>query len=67
MKRSTGNTLGRTAGADRQDGAGVRVDSVARASVAERMGISAGDRILAVSGEPVFDLLDLHFLSSRAR
>jgi putative radical SAM enzyme (TIGR03279 family) len=67
MKRSTGNTLGRAVGADRQDGAGVRVDSVARASVAERTGISAGDRILAVSGEPVFDLLDLHFLSSRAR
>ena len=67
MKRSTGNTRERDAGTNRQDGAGVRVDSVARGSVAERAGIVAGDRILFVAGEPVGDLLDLHFLTSRRR
>src|SRR3990172_767441 len=67
MKRSTGNTRERAAGTNRQDRAGVRVDSVARGSVAERAGIVAGDRILFVAGEPVGDLLDLHFLTSRRR
>ena len=43
------------------------MESVARDSVAERAGISAGDAILSVEGEPVFDLLDLHFLTSRRR
>jgi len=38
------------------------VESVAKGSAAERAGITAGDRILSVAGEPVFDLLDLHFL-----
>ena len=47
--------------------AGVRVESVARASVAEEAGIAAGDRILSVSGKTVSDLLDLHFLTSRRR
>lgn len=47
--------------------AGVRVDSVAGDSPAERAGIRPGDRILSVSGEPVSDLLDLHFLTSRKR
>ena len=47
--------------------AGVRVESVARASVAEEAGIAAGDRILSVSGKTVSDLLDLHFLTSRSR
>jgi putative radical SAM enzyme (TIGR03279 family) len=47
--------------------AGVRVESVARGSLAERAGVAAGDRILSVAGEPVFDLLDLHFLTSRRR
>jgi putative radical SAM enzyme (TIGR03279 family) len=47
--------------------AGVRVESVARASVAEGAGIAAGDRILSVSGKTVSDLLDLHFLTSRRR
>src|SRR4030067_1363547 len=67
MKRSTGKTRGAAAGTNRQDRAGVRVDSVARGSVAERAGIVAGDRILFVAGEPVGDLLDLHFLTSRRR
>jgi putative radical SAM enzyme (TIGR03279 family) len=43
------------------------VESVARGSPAERAGVAAGDRILSVAGEPVFDLLDLHFLTSRRR
>jgi len=47
--------------------AGVRVESVARDSVAEEAGIAAGDRILSVSGKTVSDLLDLHFLTSRSR
>lgn len=42
---------------------GVRVDAVAEGSPAARAGIAAGDRILSVSGEPVRDLLDLHFLT----
>ena len=46
---------------------GVGVEAVARGSPAERAGIAAGDRILAVSGEPVGDLLDLHFLTARPR
>lgn len=48
-------------------GKGVRVESVAGGSAAERAGIAAGDRILAVSGESVSDLLDLHFLTARSR
>src|SRR5512139_4169525 len=47
--------------------AGVGVESVAAGSPAERAGIRAGDRILSASGRPVEDLLDLHFLTSRAR
>lgn len=43
------------------------MDSVAVESPAERAGIGPGDRILSVSGEPVSDLLDLHFLASRKR
>jgi putative radical SAM enzyme (TIGR03279 family) len=46
---------------------GVRVEAVASGSPAERAGIVAGDRILSVSGHPVEDLLDLHFLTSRSR
>jgi putative radical SAM enzyme (TIGR03279 family) len=67
MKRSAGYTHERAPGPRRQDIAGVRVESVGRGSAAERAGIAAGDRILSVAGEPVFDLLDLHFLSSRKR
>ena len=44
---------------------GVRVESVSTGSQAARAGIESGDRILSVSGVPVRDLLDLHFLSSR--
>ena len=47
--------------------AGVGVESVAVNSPAMRAGISPGDRILSVSGEPVEDLLDLHFFTSRGR
>ncbi len=47
--------------------AGVRVEAVLRGSPAERAGIAAGDRIVSVSGEPVGDLIDLHFLTARAR
>lgn len=67
MKRSAGNPSSRAAVPGRADRAGVRVDSVARGSVAELAGLVAGDRILAAAGEPVGDLLDLHFLTSRRR
>lgn len=46
---------------------GVRVEAVAADSPAMRAGIAGGDRILSVSGEPVKDLLDLHFLTGRGR
>src|SRR5512135_2699132 len=46
---------------------GVRVEAVTPGSPAGRAGIVAGDRILSVSGHPVEDLLDLHFLTSRSR
>lgn len=46
---------------------GVRVEAVTPGSPADRAGIAAGDRILSVSGRPVEDLLDLHFLTSRSR
>ncbi|MGE5753695.1 MAG: PDZ domain-containing protein, partial [Deltaproteobacteria bacterium] len=46
---------------------GVTVESIAKGSLAQRAGIVSGDRVLSVSGEPVEDLLDLHFLTSRAR
>jgi putative radical SAM enzyme (TIGR03279 family) len=46
---------------------GLLVASVAAGSAAARAGISAGDRILSVSGEAVRDLLDLHYLTSRTR
>ena len=67
MKRSAENTLERAADPNQKDSAGVRVESVSRASVAEGAGLAAGDRILSVSGETVSDLLDLHFLTSRNR
>lgn len=46
---------------------GVRVDAVAKGSPAERVGLTAGNRILSVGGTAVCDLLDLHFLTSRRR
>jgi hypothetical protein len=46
---------------------GVGVEAVSPGSPAERAGIVPGDRILSVSGRPVEDLLDLHFLTSRSR
>ncbi|MBP2679799.1 MAG: hypothetical protein H6Q82_2864 [Deltaproteobacteria bacterium] len=46
---------------------GVGVEAVTPGSPADRAGIVAGDRILSVSGHPVEDLLDLHFLTSRRR
>ena len=46
---------------------GVGVEAVTPGSPADRAGIVAGDRILSVSGHPVEDLLDLHFLTSRSR
>lgn len=54
-------------GDHRRKGPGVRVESVARDSAAERAGVTAGDTILSVGEEPVFDLLDLHFLTGRKR
>ena len=46
---------------------GVGVEAVSPGSPADRAGIVPGDRILSVSGRPVEDLLDLHFLTSRSR
>jgi putative radical SAM enzyme (TIGR03279 family) len=46
---------------------GVGVDSVKGGGPADRAGIRPGARILSVSGEPVRDLLDLHFLTSKRR
>ena len=46
---------------------GVGVDSVAPGSPASLAGIRPGDRIFSASGWPVQDLLDLHFLTSKAR
>jgi putative radical SAM enzyme (TIGR03279 family) len=46
---------------------GVGVEAVSPGSPADRAGIVPGDRILSVSGRPVEDLLDLHFLTSRNR
>ncbi|MGZ8450098.1 MAG: DUF512 domain-containing protein [Candidatus Deferrimicrobiaceae bacterium] len=46
---------------------GVGVESVSTGGPADRAGIRRGDRILSVSGRPVGDLLDLHFLTSRSR
>jgi putative radical SAM enzyme (TIGR03279 family) len=57
----------REAAGDGSQGSGVRVEAVTPGSPADRAGIAAGDRILSVSGRPVEDLLDLHFLTSRSR
>ena len=46
---------------------GVGVEAVTPGSPADRAGIVSGDRILSVSGNPVEDLLDLHFLTARSR
>ena len=45
----------------------VRVDSVAAGSPAAAAGIRPGNRILSVSGKPVEDMLDLHFLTAASR
>lgn len=54
-------------GAPHDSGTGVAVRSLSAGGAAERAGIRPGDRILSVSGRPVEDLLDLHFLTSRRR
>lgn len=59
------DTARRTRGAAEPPGVGV--EAVAKGSPAERAGIAAGDRILSVSGEPVCDLIDLHYLTARRR
>jgi len=58
MRKGAGGDSSRT---------GVGVEAVTHGSPAERAGIKAGNRILSVSGHPVEDLLDLHFLTSRSR
>ncbi|MBI5904395.1 MAG: DUF512 domain-containing protein [Deltaproteobacteria bacterium] len=50
-----------------EPGGGVRVDLVTRGTPADLAGIRAGDRVVSVSGSPVEDLLDLHFLTSGSR
>ena len=57
----------REGAADGSSRSGVGVEAVTPGSPADRAGIVAGDRILSVSGRPVEDLLDLHFLTSRSR
>jgi len=52
---------------DASSRSGVGVEAVSPGSPADRAGIVPGDRILSVSGRPVEDLLDLHFLTSRNR
>lgn len=47
------------------DGRGVLVESVLPGTRAAEAGIEPGARILSVSGRPVEDLLDLHFLTAR--
>ena len=42
----------------------MRVDSVAADSLAAAAGIRPGDTILSVSGKPLEDMLDLHFLTA---
>jgi putative radical SAM enzyme (TIGR03279 family) len=46
---------------------GLCVEALSPGSPADRAGIRPGDRILSVSGRPVEDLLDLHFLTARSR
>jgi len=57
----------REGGGDCPSRSGVGVEAVSPGSPADRAGIVPGDRILSVSGRPVEDLLDLHFLTSRNR
>jgi S1-C subfamily serine protease len=38
--------------------AGLRIDSVATNSIAGQLGVVAGDRLLAVNGVPLRDLID---------
>jgi len=51
----------------RATGRGVRIEAVLADSPAQRCGIRRGDRILSISGTPVEDLLDLHYLTTRRR
>jgi len=53
--------------APEEAGRGVRIEAVLPGSPAMRCGIRRGDRVLSVSGAPVEDLLDLHYLTSRRR
>ena len=46
---------------------GLTIASVAAGSPAERAGIAAGDRLLAVNGRPVRDFLDYRFLTADPR
>lgn len=43
---------------------GVTIDSVARGSLADEVGLEKGDRIVKVNGRPVRDYLDFRFQSS---
>ena len=40
---------------------GVAITSVAGGSLGERLGLQTGDRIVAMNGQPVRDLLDVHY------
>ncbi|MCL4515160.1 MAG: DUF512 domain-containing protein [Firmicutes bacterium] len=43
---------------------GVEIKGVAGGSIAEELGLAPGDRLLAINGQPVEDLIDYKFLSS---
>ena len=39
-----------------------KIDSVEPGSIADEMGIEAGDVLLTVNGKPIQDVFDYHFL-----
>lgn len=44
--------------------AGLCIDSVAPGSIADQLGVVAGDRLLAVNGQPLRDLIDYSYFSA---
>jgi len=43
--------------------AGLVIENVVPGSIAEEMEIEAGDRLLAVNGQPIRDILDYNYFS----
>ena len=44
--------------------AGLRIDSVAPGSIADGLGVTAGDRLLVVNGQPLRDLIDYSYYTA---